>query len=860
MTLRRNTLDYIGINDAGNSGGVCINAAGDHNLFEYNTLGVGDDRFRIFGSTNVVRNNKFGYVDDTLVTGLHHIDDLQAYTGSGVPNPKQILFERNWESDNRVDNSHGMLLQNTAGVLGDQDWFVYRFNVILRLGQKNFDIQGQSNFYAYNNTGYQLLYNASTQYNEISYIHSPASDQLHFFNNTWSNVNQAATQNIFEPSPTATNVTYDYQHEFNAGVLPASPHNLISADPKFTNPGQDDLTLKSTSPLRNSAGPVTTAVGSGSNSTALTVADARGLFDGWGIADADTIRVGSSSYVKITSINYTTNVITLASPATWANGDFVNVKGSEDVGALPYAFALPYTIVNTTPINISAGPTSLTATCTNTEAIRMVEFLVDGIPVGYAYTAPYSVSWTSDGAIHAVEARAYSAWASQTLTKSDVNVAAKITSQPSTVSSNIGGSATLTVGISGYPTPTVQWYKNGVLIPGATSTSLSFPSLVSGDSGAYTASVSNQYATVVSNVANIYIGVVPPYVVAQSSGQTVTSGTDVQLTFFAGGTPPPSQQWYLNGVAIAGATGPILNLTGATRAVAGTYTNVATNSAGTVTSNPMVVTVQVPSRLANVSIRTFPGTGAQVLIAGFVTTGASKAILIRGVGPSLSQYVTSPVFADPILNLYIGSSTTPSQTNDDWGSGATLKSLFTQLGAFPLLDGSKDSVIYSTLTPNLYTAQVNGSGSGLGIAEVYDADSAENPTGHIVNLSARTQVGTGDAVLIAGFVITGDFSKQVLIRAVGPTLATYGVTGVLADPKAELYLSGGTTPIQSNDNWGGGSTLKAAFNSVGAFALPDDASKDAAMLATLAPGAYSVVVSGVNNTTGVALVEIYEMP
>ena len=119
---------------------------------------------------------------------------------------------------------------------------------------------------------------------------------------------------------------------------------------------------------------------------------------------------------------------------------------------------------------------------------------------------------------------------------------------------------------------------------------------------------------------------------------------------------------------------------------------------------------------------------------------------------------------------------------------------------------------------------------------------------------------TGDAVLIAGFVITGDFSKQVLIRAVGPTLSTYGVTGVLADPKAELYLSGGTVPIQTNDNWGGGSTLKAAFNTVGAFALPDDASKDAAMLATLTPGAYSVVVSGVNNTTGVALVEIYEMP
>ncbi len=882
--IRHNTFADIGAISGGNGGGSnpnVMNMVGDYNLIEYNTVNRSMDRTRAFGTGNVVRNNYWGYTDTSLYPSSpqypSHTDGFQSFEGG--PALVQFLYERNYDVDNTDTiggtNAHGFLVQDAVGSNGFT-WEILRFNQMIRPGGGGASWQNVSRTYIYNNTFIALQNGSPSNFNNAfswtypSTFSAASSDLADARNNTFAYCPKCLDpQGIMSSAYRGTNFTSASQHSFNTGtqlILPtgASPSNLSQIDPQFVDgtgaAGHDDYRLKATSPLRGTASAITTASGAGSGSTALTVADAKRLFDGWGIADADIIKIGAGAYVQIASINYNTNVVTLASPRTWSSGDGVYIKGTEDVGALPYSFAASYSITNTTPIVIAAGPTTLTATCTNPDAVRMVEFQVDGVPVGTAYTAPYSVAWTSDGVIHAITARAYSAWSSATLSQSDINVAAKITSQPSTVSSNIGGSATLTVGISGYPTPTVQWYKNGVLIPGATSTSLSFPSLVSGDSGAYTASVSNQYATVVSNVANIYIGVVPPYVVAQSSGQTVTSGTDVQLTFFAGGTPPPSQQWYLNGVAIAGATGPILNLTGATRAVAGTYTNVATNSAGTVTSNPMVVTVQVPSRLANVSIRTFPGTGAQVLIAGFVTTGASKAILIRGVGPSLSQYVTSPVFADPILNLYIGSSTTPSQTNDDWGSGATLKSLFTQLGAFPLLDGSKDSVIYSTLTPNLYTAQVNGSGSGLGIAEVYDADSAENPAGHIVNLSARTQVGTGDAVLIAGFVITGDFSKQVLIRAVGPTLATYGVTGVLADPKAELYLSGGTTPIQSNDNWGGGSTLKAAFNSVGAFALPDDASKDAAMLATLAPGAYSVVVSGVNNTTGVALVEIYEMP
>jgi hypothetical protein len=118
-------------------------------------------------------------------------------------------------------------------------------------------------------------------------------------------------------------------------------------------------------------------------------------------------------------------------------------------------------------------------------------------------------------------------------------------------------------------------------------------------------------------------------------------------------------------------------------------------------------------------------------------------------------------------------------------------------------------------------------------------------------------VGTGENIMVAGFVVGGNVPLKVLIRAVGPTLASFGVSGVLADPKLELY--GGPDKIGENDNWGGTATLRDAFTVTQEFPLPDN-SKDAAMLITLPPGLYTAQVSGVGNTTGVALIEVYEVP
>jgi hypothetical protein len=259
------------------------------------------------------------------------------------------------------------------------------------------------------------------------------------------------------------------------------------------------------------------------------------------------------------------------------------------------------------------------------------------------------------------------------------------------------------------------------------------------------------------------------------------------------------------------------------------------------------------ARLTNLSIRTNAGAGAQTLIVGFNLSGnGTKPLLIRGIGPTLASFGVSGLLADPRLQLYNGS--TLLVENDNWGGGAAISNASAGVGAFALPASSRDAVLLQTMSTGSYTAQVGG-GTGVALVEIYETGNETSPK--LVNVSARTGVGTGANLLISGFVISGQGSKTLLIRAIGPTLRTFGVTGELADPRLELYR--GSSLLQSNDNWNGNAALSAAFTSVGAFGLPVT-SRDAALLVTLPPGSYTVQVSGVNNSIGIALVELYEMP
>ncbi len=277
-------------------------------------------------------------------------------------------------------------------------------------------------------------------------------------------------------------------------------------------------------------------------------------------------------------------------------------------------------------------------------------------------------------------------------------------------------------------------------------------------------------------------------------------------------------------------------------------------------------------RLTNISTRLkVTANDAQgATIAGFVVTGDQpKQILVRAVGPTLAAHGVGSPLADPTLKLY-NSANTIIATNSGWNNDADIAAATAQAFGFPLQANSKDAAILMTLQPGTYTAQVQSmTNSGTVLIEVYDVTAgAAVPTKQLVNISTRGFVGTeGDAV-ITGFVVSGAEPKKLLIRAAGPALTAYGVTGVLTDPVIRLYKA--STLVASNDNWGtpqqvGSETPATAAeitlvsSASGAFPFAAG-SADAVVVATLEAGSYTAIVTGADGTTGTALVEVYEIP
>ena len=353
-----------------------------------------------------------------------------------------------------------------------------------------------------------------------------------------------------------------------------------------------------------------------------------------------------------------------------------------------------------------------------------------------------------------------------------------------------------------------------------------------------------------------------PAITAQPSAQAVAPGGSASFTVTSTGTQPFSYQWRKDGSAISGATNRTLTLAAVTPSAAGSYSVTVTNAQGSATSVAAALLINDggnPGRLVNMSIRTVAGSGDDTLIVGVGLGGAgtsgNKAVLIRAVGPTLGAFGVSGALADTEMTVYRGESVVAR--NDDWAGGFN----FGSVGAFDFLGTPpRDSAIYNPALPSgSYSVQILGKGgaTGVALAEIYDASSgAFNRSAlRLVNVSARTQVGIGDGILIAGFAIGGSTPVRLLIRAVGPTLGAFGVGGVLADPKLEVLS--GSTKIAENDNWLAEDA--ATFGSVGAFGLTAR-SLDAALVTTLAPGTYTAQVTGVRATTGVALVEIYELP
>jgi hypothetical protein len=264
-----------------------------------------------------------------------------------------------------------------------------------------------------------------------------------------------------------------------------------------------------------------------------------------------------------------------------------------------------------------------------------------------------------------------------------------------------------------------------------------------------------------------------------------------------------------------------------------------------------------PPRLGNVSTRGFVGTADQQMIGGFIVSGnVPKTVLVRALGPTLGGLGVSGALADPVLIL------TTSQgavlgTNNDWQVGRTPQEIadIQATGLAPPDD--LEPAILITLPPGAYTAIVSGSGggTGVGLIEAYAVDA--DPDAWLSNVSTRGFVGTGDGQQIGGFIIDGTEPKTVLVRSLGPTLGGLGVSGALANPVLALTTSGGTI-LDTNDDWQAGRTPQeiAAIQATG-LAPPDGL--EPAILITLPPGAYTAIVSGAADGTGVGLVEVYEV-
>jgi outer membrane protein assembly factor BamB len=270
---------------------------------------------------------------------------------------------------------------------------------------------------------------------------------------------------------------------------------------------------------------------------------------------------------------------------------------------------------------------------------------------------------------------------------------------------------------------------------------------------------------------------------------------------------------------------------------------------------------QTTGRLINLSVRTFSGVNENTLIVGFVVGGSgARSLLLRGVGPTLSSFGVSGVLGNPQLTAFTGS--TVMAVNDDWGTAAnagSVASTASSVGAFALPSGSLDAALLTNFSAGGYTVQVAGVNAGTGVAlmEAYDAGGAGGA--RLVNVSARSAVSAGSGVLIAGFVVNAG-SRAVLIRGIGPALTGFGVAGALTNPQLKIFQ--GSRLVAENNDWSiasNAASIAGASQRVGAFAL-SAGSQDAAILVTLPPNAYTAQVSGVGAATGVALIEVYELP
>ena len=267
--------------------------------------------------------------------------------------------------------------------------------------------------------------------------------------------------------------------------------------------------------------------------------------------------------------------------------------------------------------------------------------------------------------------------------------------------------------------------------------------------------------------------------------------------------------------------------------------------------NPAFIVAQKTPDLVNISTRSHISSGESVLDAGFIARGPGlKHILIRGLGPSLSGAGVPGALADPVLELHDSSGALLAR-GDNWRE--TQEAAIAATGIPPNSD--LESALLLTITEGAYTVVESGknSGAGVGLVEIYDLSSGFGP--ELLNISTRGSVGTDSDVMIAGVIVTGHTSEtsEVIVRLLGPSLGSAGVAQPLADPVLQLF-DGNGNQLARNDDW-----KDSQEQAIAATGLPPPNDKESAIVAGLPAGSYTAIASGKGASSGVGLIEVYNL-
>jgi hypothetical protein len=434
--IRGNRMVFIGSVEGHEEGEIAIKVMGNNNLVEYNDISHVGDFLNVWGEKNIIRNNYFhdnylsDFPDAPLAEG-HHIDGFQYWSEDWILLTR-TLVEDNFFVDSTVPHAHTVLLQDSENTGSSE--FLYRNNVDVRTGSYPFGVVQFENARVVHNTIVDGLYAQSPKaYYSVSF--TDYSNDGRVLNNIFYNSARDGGQVYYVDSESRVGFYADYNLAFNPDCgascywrdpINSEAHAILNQNPRFTNYAGDDYHLQGDSPAVDSAGALTTTVSSGFGNQ-IVVHDAGYFVDGWGRGFGDIISVGANDPVRITSIDYGTNRITIDRSMSWNSGDEVNYEylgSGPDRGAYEVGIGKEFDVRIASPSEGGAvsGRVNVQVDVTNPDAVRYVVLLVDGIPVTKSYESPFPIEWDTTGwsnRVYTIEARAYARHAGATLWESD---------------------------------------------------------------------------------------------------------------------------------------------------------------------------------------------------------------------------------------------------------------------------------------------------------------------------------------------------------------------------------------------------------------------------------------------------------